>query len=198
MSSVALAWRLCGVSAILASMTSLLLALPQPIAYNPIMSDDVIMESDEENKLEDSPSSTVPSRVMVPQPHGGAILSPIRTREQALVLSEARWGKYRRAAEQGMVQGVFGERVPLNKAGAVMAYSKIVATQASAASTIDYRGQTNTQAARFVREAIAADIGAPTQRNSATDSGITVTLSISADVAASLAERLAKLLGGGA
>ena len=172
--------------------------MPQDTAQVDVNVDAQIMESEEENKLEDSPSSPVPSRVMVPQPHGGAILSPVRTREQALVLSEARWGKYRRAAEQGMVQGVFGERVPLNKAGAVMAYSKIVATQASAASTIDYRGQTNTQAARFVREAIAADVGAPAQRSSAPDGGVTVTLSISADVAASLAERLAKLLGGGA
>ena len=161
---------------------------------------DAVIDDLPQTDTENSPSVQPEPRVLVPQPHGGAILSPIRTREQAQAMVAKNWDRYRRAAEHGMVSGVLDEsdekKLRVTKRAAVTAYSKIVKTQARAANTIDRFGRTNTPAARFVREAIAADVGAPAQRNSATDSGITVTLSISADVAASLAERLAKLLGG--
>jgi hypothetical protein len=104
-----------------------------------------------------------------------------------------RHGEYRRAAERGMVDGVLGEDVSLSKATKLLSYVKIVAKQAEAALTLNDNGTANTAAARFVREAIGADVGAPAKQG-ASDAPVSHVLIIVSDA---VAARMLDKYGGG-
>ena|SRR3990167_3117051 len=92
----------------------------------------------------------------------GNTLFPVRTREQAVALSEKRWGRYRRAAAAGAVVGVLGANAPITEATRIQAYIELVAVQAKIANDVD---NYNAPAAfRNVRAAIGADVGAPSRQ----------------------------------
>ena len=149
-----------------------------------------------EQKQDENRAST-PERTRVPGRNGGTILSPVRTSAQAREMVEKRWERWRRAAERGMTIGALtkdDEKLTLTKRAAITAYTEIVRYQAEKAMQCDDKGRPNTPAARFVREAIGADVGSPTQNRADNGTGITVTLSVAPEVAAALAERLVMLL----
>lgn len=127
--------------------------------------------------------------------HGFGKLTPYNS-ERAREASNRRWSIYRKAAEKGMIEGVIGESAPNSLKNRVSAFVQIVAKQAEAALTLNDNGTANTAAARFVREAIGADIGAPSSKNG--DNGLvqSVTINISGDVALSIGADLVELLQG--
>lgn len=106
--------------------------------------------------------------------HGHGKLTPYNS-ERAILANQKRWADYRIGAERAMVSAALGENVPLERATRIAAYVKMIQNAADVALSDDPRSIT---AARFVREAIGADIGAPSSKDSDTPAGgATITLS---------------------
>jgi len=129
--------------------------------------------------------TTQPARL--PQPRGGE-LTPVRTSEQGRALAARRWDKYRKAAAAGLVVGVLGPDAPVTEAARIESYITLVAVQTKMAA--DLSDPRAPQAFRNVRQAIGADIGAPSRTGTDAPASGAV-LSMSTEVMAMLAEVLA-------
>lgn len=135
---------------------------------------------------------TTKQRPRIPQKHGGSLLAPVRNREEARALAEKRWGRYRKYAEAGMVLGVLGPDTPITEAARAESYMTMVAVQAKKAN--DAGDPSSTQAARFVRQSIGADVGAPTKQNEGA-AGVHMAMTLNSDAVRVLAEILSGVFG---
>lgn len=126
-------------------------------------------------------------------------LKPVRTSEQAAKMVNIRWEKYRRA----VVAGIVGEAAASDPAikDVYDAYGHLAAVQYQIASTpASTAGEARaaTEAFKAVRQALGADIGAPSRSGSdAGTGGSGITISISGDVAERIAATLARAMADG-
>ena len=138
-----------------------------------------------------------PLRIASPTGSGGYV-TPIRTSERGRELAAIRWSRYRAAAADAVARSVAavadaddGARISADKRGDVVAYGLIAGKLAERAYM-----DADPQAARFVRSAIGADVGAPAARDAGSGAPhAAVSISLSADAARALAGVLA-MLGG--
>ena len=126
----------------------------------------------------------------------GGTLTPL-TAERGRELAARRWDKLRKAAHAGVVLGVLGPDTPITEVARLESYVTLTAVQAKIAN--DIANPYATQAYRNIRAAIGADVGAPERRGAADApaGGATLTLTLSGDVAAKLAQMLLERRSGG-
>lgn len=129
----------------------------------------------------------------------GGKLTPF-TSERAREAVAKRWRKFWRAGARGMLAEV--SAINPDVTNKYQAYGHIVGVQAGIAAAAPGTASeaiASTKAAEFVRKAIGADVGAPERRGAADApaGGATLTLTLSGDVAAKLAQMLLERRSGG-